>query len=100
MLEVANYDVVFTKDPDNGEELLLLAIERTDVPESHGAPTRVQVFQFETGPALRLEFEDSSVLLPQVPDAVFPQLTHFSQVWVCWMDEGDIVDDIQIPLAA
>lgn len=102
MLEVENYDLVFTKDPESGEELLLLAIERTDIGQDLGAVDRIDCIREEGMPSLRISFAAGGgyVFLPNVEESAFAQLGHFAKVWICWMDEGDIVDDIQVPLAS
>lgn len=102
MREVENFELVFSHDPDNGDEILLLTIERTDIDTELGAVDRVEKTEDTGTPALRMSFNEGQtyVLLPGVPDTTYEQLDNFDSIWVCWMDEGDIVDDAQVPLAA
>lgn len=102
MREVENFELVFSRDPDNGEEILLLTIERADIDTGLGALDRVEKAEEVESPALRMSFDKGQtyVLLPGISETTYEQLNHFDKIWVCWMDEGDVIDDAQVPLAA
>ena len=101
---VANYELFVSRAAEDTDEVLLLTVERADLPSSFGAPQAARLISFEGGLALEVSFEPqtpkSIVLFPDVPANLAESLAPFKRLWLVFMANGDIVAEAKIPLSA
>lgn len=97
MHQVANHNFVFSRERETGKEILLLAVEHTEVPAGLDRPLRAGLHENE----VRVWFEGSEDFLAfiNIPDYVKDQMPRFDDFWLCWLDEGEVLDGILVPFA-
>ena len=117
MYILENYDIAFSRDPANPQspEVALLVVERADLPPLEGRPHKAFLVSgsAEHGTEglrqLRLDFLEragpprrETGVLNQVrmdlPLAVFDLLYPFAAIWLCEVDEGQVVSEHELSL--
>jgi hypothetical protein len=108
MHKLANYELIVSRqtDPDaaedqEGPEVLLLTVERSDIPEILGSPFAVRWVQADGLPALEIAFGapggvDHTVQLTHMPSHLADTLFAFEDLLLVWMDEGSILGEVDL----
>ena len=104
MLILENYDLVISRDSKNSdEEVIILVIERQDLPKMDFDPTSVSLIDdVLEGKMLEISFgsgsKSSKVRCINTPQELFDALQKFSNIWFSTVDDGIVVSEHFIPL--
>lgn len=102
MHQVEHYDFVISRHAENPDkEILLLAVERDDIPTSFGEPIHAR--WMDEGEELSLEMAFSAdpgatVKFSGVARNIAEPLVAFPRVLITWMSARGVVDENDIPL--
>ena len=104
MLKIENYEFAIADDPDNeGVELLLMTVEREDIPENYGFPQRAKIVESDGQKSIWVDFdgrEGLTVEFAGVPSEAFSPLDAFEVVTLGIMQEGYVLEEYTLTLQA
>lgn len=108
MITIENYEIAFSRDVsvDGAPEVALLVLEKQDLAQDGFVPLAVRLVEDPSEPFPQLFIDSSSshtdsveplVVCPGVPVDTLDALSRFDTMWVCVVDQGEVVDEHLLP---
>jgi len=110
MLIIENYEIAFSRDNsvDGAPEVVLLVLDKQDLPQEGFVPCAVRLVEdpeydfpkiFVDGAPSTTDLTAPMFECPNVPVDTLRALEMFSKIWLCVVEEGQVVDEFLIPFA-